>query len=254
MSDETGTRQLRCELDENMWAVLEEVGRMLHVSPKVAHHLLMVSMMEGLQAGQHGFLPITWLNAWKNLQRKGLVAQLEGLTPIDITKLHRSDKMKTGFVGVYVNGHGFAARGTHPTSKSMLHLGTYPTAEEAAWARYLHHQKHGLAYGRLGTDIEEARTQSTLVGSSDAEIRAILIHEAWKRGEPYEGLTPEEEQNQSVHPQDAALHAATARMIAERDREMGITKPRTGRSSPEAIKQRLAEVKAEFAARLKAGR
>src|SRR5262249_43837449 len=66
---------------------------------------------------------------------------------------------------------GFSAHGPDPIGKGTLHLGTFDSAEKAAWIRYLHHQKHKLAYGEFADVLEEWR--GYIKGSDDETV----IHE-----------------------------------------------------------------------------
>jgi hypothetical protein len=88
-------------------------------------------------------------------------ASFVGMPPIDITKLHRSDRTRSGFTGVYSNGQGFRAVGKDfeagESSKRQRSIGTYPTAEGAAWARYLYYKKHNLPYGEVETELAHWR-------------------------------------------------------------------------------------------------
>jgi hypothetical protein len=86
---------------------------------------------------------------------------------IDLTKLHRSTKTKSGFTGVYANGSGFRSA-ARQSDGSVVHLGTYDTAEEASWVRYLYYQKHDLPYGTWEEAIEERRARG--MSGSDADL------------------------------------------------------------------------------------
>jgi len=75
---------------------------------------------------------------------KRMRADVPGMAPgMDLTLLHRSEKTKSRFVGVYANGKGYRAM-----APDGYNLGTFPTGERAAWERYLYCRKHALAYGK----------------------------------------------------------------------------------------------------------
>jgi len=77
---------------------------------------------------------------------------------IDLERLHQSHRTKSGFVGVYANGKGFRAMAkTGPNSPAQRSIGTFQTAEEAAWRRYLYYRQHGLGYGELEIEMEKFR-------------------------------------------------------------------------------------------------
>lgn len=90
---------------------------------------------------------------------------------IDLDKLHRSTKTKSGFHGVYTNGKGFRAIGRVPGSTAQKHIGTYDSAEEAAWHRFLYYYDHDLPYGEWEDHIDRLRAQGTQ--GSDADLCRI---------------------------------------------------------------------------------
>lgn len=131
-----------------------------------------------------------------------------GLPAVDITKLHRSSKTKSGFIGVYANGKGFRAVGKGSgvggnIRTTDVNIGTYPTAEQAAWARLLHYKRHKLPYGELEEQLEYWRRQYPDL--SDAELVSATAANPSGRGnlgELFErdGMAPSEQ-----HPQDASI-------------------------------------------------
>jgi len=84
---------------------------------------------------------------------------------IDISKLHRNSKLKSGFVGVYANGQGFRAMSRDFAGKAIA-IGTFKTAEEAAHRRMLYHRQHNLAYGELEAEMEAWRADTQRYGAT----------------------------------------------------------------------------------------
>lgn len=78
---------------------------------------------------------------------------------IDLSKLHRSDKTKSGYTGVYANGSGFRAMGRTKNDATPIYLGQFETSEAAAWHRYLHYKREGIPYGELEIEIQKYRTE-----------------------------------------------------------------------------------------------
>ena len=116
------------------------------------------------------FLPVDWVALLRVIKRVSPEKAIPELHGIDFKKLHRSEKTKSGFVGIYMNGQGFRATGrASVTSSEHVYIGTYQTAEEAAWKRYLHYKEQGLPYGELETVIEKYREISRRNGTVDTE-------------------------------------------------------------------------------------
>jgi hypothetical protein len=96
---------------------------------------------------------------------------------IDINRLHRSPKTKSGYVGVYVNGKGFRASATDAGGKTVL-LGTYKTPEEAAQRRLLYYTSNNLPYGELEEELVRLRKQEPGFGARPLadQIREVKHH------------------------------------------------------------------------------
>jgi hypothetical protein len=77
---------------------------------------------------------------------------------IDVALLHTST-LKSGFAGVFGNAQGFRAMGKDPATGGAILIGYYPTALEAAWARYVYYQKHDLIYGPWSEVYERRRAR-----------------------------------------------------------------------------------------------
>lgn len=72
---------------------------------------------------------------------------------INVNLLHRSKKLKSGYTGVYASNQGFRAMATQPNNGGLKNIGTYPSAEEAAWARREYHIVNKVPYGELEIEI-----------------------------------------------------------------------------------------------------
>lgn len=115
---------------------------------------------------------------------------LDDTPKIDLEKLHRNDKNKSGYHGVYANGKGFRAMGRTKTSSVQVYLGQFETAEAAAWHRYLHYKREGLPYGALELEVTRYRSEFKLTGS-DEEVIAMIREDADRLGYTAE-MFPEE--------------------------------------------------------------
>lgn len=100
----------------------------------------------------------------------GVVAGPEG--KIDINLLHKTTKLKSGFVGVYANGQGFRAMGKDFAGKTIV-IGTFQTAEEAAYRRRLHYKINNYAYGELEEEMQKWRDDPGW-GAQDYDDRQLI--------------------------------------------------------------------------------
>jgi len=196
----------RVEVSRYLWDLFTEVGKILRISPLDAFHQMLVLIEDGMRLGSVGALPHMWERARVNLERQGKVGELQGTIPIDLMKLHRSAKTKSGFEGVYSNGKGFRATGKDPATRvGLIHLGTFPSAEDAAWARYVHYTKNKLPYGQLEMALEKTRTESDAMqwsGGDEQKLKHLTIWEAKHLGmqQPIEGLSDEDRALEKIDP------------------------------------------------------
>lgn len=126
-----------------------------------------------LQAGQAGYLGPLFEQALKEVRNEhhGAISPGEA---INLAKLHRSTKTKAGFMGVYANGKGFRAMARHQGVEK--YIGTFDSAEEAAWKRYLYYQEHKLPYGELEVEIAHWRAQGDQ--GTDEQLKARILQHA----------------------------------------------------------------------------
>ena len=127
---------------------------------------------------------------------------------INTARLHRTDKTKSGFVGVYANGKGFTAQAKiSATDSAQASLGTFPTAVQAAEVRRVHYYKHSIPYGRLGDKLESFRG-TPMEGQSAAFQRQLAIYELAQAGTPAEDITDDERRWENEDPIAAAQTAS----------------------------------------------
>lgn len=101
-----------------------------------------------LSVGQGAFLGPMFELALKQTRDENF-GVIDSGSAIDVSLLHRSTKLKSGYAGVYANGNGFRAVG--PGGKYIV---TAPSVEEAAWRRRLFYVENGLPYGELEVEID----------------------------------------------------------------------------------------------------
>lgn len=99
--------------------------------------------------------------------------------PIDYAKLHTSARAKSGYAGVYANGKGFRAMAK--TADGLQYIGTFKTADEAAWKRYQHYIANELPYGELEIEMDRWRnpqdpSEMPFTGTDEQLIAAIREH------------------------------------------------------------------------------
>lgn len=191
----------RVLLPNDLLALIQEASIGMKVSAKTTLQLFLmeVANLANTQPELFGF---HYANARKRMDGRGEFMQDDAVYQIDTARLHRSDKTKSGFVGVYSNGKGFNAQAkTSVAEPAQISLGTFPTAVQAAEARRIHYFKQGIPYGRLGEKIESYRNRPE--GTFPPEFqRQVAIHDLAKEGTPAEGLTAEERVWETQDPYD----------------------------------------------------
>jgi hypothetical protein len=159
---ESGDVFVRSAVPSALWRVVEKFSERMQISPTQAYWMLLVRLTSLIETGDYEFLGPEFTTCVGELVVRDQIGS-NGLPPVAeyATKLHRTERTRSGFVGVYVNGKGFRAVGRAVGSRSASShvVGTYPTAEQAALARYLYYKKNRLPYGELEDAIEWAREQ-----------------------------------------------------------------------------------------------
>jgi hypothetical protein len=175
----------------------------MHASPKwCLGHIFQVleHMAESDEINALGF---QFAQAARQLRerREDAVLQAQANDP-DLIRLHRSEKTKSGFVGVYSNGNGFRAEGRDPVNrKGSVTLGSFKTAELAAIARLRHYRRHGIPYGALEVAIDHlCQTEPDKREWSTERLKHEVIYEYASQGRPLDGLTDEERVYEQTDP------------------------------------------------------
>lgn len=146
---------IKARIPRTIYALINQLAKDLGFETIQAWTLFMARIAGEIEEGNTGFLGTEFVRAARALSMRNELGTVDGMPPIDFAKLQRSEKAKSGFVGVFSNGHGYRAEGRNPVGVGMVGIGTYPTAEQAAWARCLHYQKHGLPYGVVEDRLKE---------------------------------------------------------------------------------------------------
>jgi hypothetical protein len=197
-------KDIRIVVPAKLWALLEEVGRVMRASPKWCLGHVFMTIEHMAESDDIAALGFEYVKAAKQLRaRREHEEEQARATDPDLTKLHRSDKTKSGFVGVYSNGKGYRAEGRDPvTRKGAVTLGTFPDAESAALARLKHYTRYGMPYGRIADLIEQYRErEEALRTMSDERVKhEVIWSEATIIKRPIEGLTDEERALEHVNP------------------------------------------------------
>lgn len=169
------TSRIRIEALKPMVDLMERVGKLDDRSVSSVFREITRAIFESLAKGNSTIkLSPSWATAWNAQQDEEAAQVLQGDSDaIDFSVLHTSNKTASGFEGVYKHSNparGFIAQGRDAqTRKSGKHLGLFPTAAQAAWARYRHYQKHRLPYGKLAEVMEQL--------AQDPVWRGARLHE-----------------------------------------------------------------------------
>jgi hypothetical protein len=225
-TDSDGAATLRLRLPPHTWRLITRYADRVEIPPEAAARIFLEQIEALIGDNDAPWLSGDWRHVLQASQRD-TPPSLEG---IDLEVLHRSDKTKSGFVGVYANGAGFRAAG-----RGGAYLGTFKTAEEAAWARYKLYKRANLPYGELELEIDRLRARGEK--GDDEQLKAIALETAYHLGAlhlypGYEDYHP----GQHVGPRPApkplgfdagGLEAASAALHAADEAD---ERPRAGRS------------------------
>ena len=187
--DQTVT--VRTVIPASLWSVVRELAVQWRIKDLQALDIVMQLFAKLVEESNGRVLGSFFQTAYESLLAKDAMP-LDGLPSIDVSKLHRSHKTKSGFVGVYVNGKGFRAMARSGVDSTQKSIGTFQTAERAAWARYLHYKKLKLAYGQAEVELESSQSQywreilqkSLDREPTDEELIALLNQERERLGDP----------------------------------------------------------------------
>jgi len=169
---EDGCVSIRVQIPRAIWLTVEDFAKRLGVSDEAALRLFMMRVAALLAQGDGSFLGPEWMLSLKQAKDDNFGSIGDG-PKVDIDKLHKSTKTKSGFVGVYANGNGFRAMAK--VEGAETYIGTFDTAIEAAWRRYLHYKENKIPYGELEVEIAGWRLRGEQ-GDDMHLAREILKH------------------------------------------------------------------------------
>lgn len=170
-------KKVRLELDETAWELIEEVSTVMDTTPKVVLNTHLKEVVNAFTKSNVAIkMPAVWVEAWENIQQRRAEEGEHGAG--DVAVLHTSRRTNSGYEGVYAHSNparGFTARGRDPVTKLNVHLGLFPTAVSAAWARYHHYRNHNMPYGLLEEEILKVSSSQDWRDLPEKWIRAMAI-------------------------------------------------------------------------------
>lgn len=167
-----GSASLRVQFPRAIWLLVGDFANRMGLSEEAACRLFLARIAALLSQGDGAFLGPEWLLSLKQIKSDNYGAISDG-PRIDIDKLHKSPRTKSGFVGVYANGSGFRAMAK--VDGIETYIGTFDTAIEAAWRRFLHYKENKIPYGELEVDIAAWRARGEQ-GDDMHLAREIIKH------------------------------------------------------------------------------
>lgn len=187
-SREGGSVELRVTVPPMLWGIALEVSELVKIEPEKAFALLVDQINLSALKGDVKFLGGFAHHAQVVLNKR--IDQFDDGTPtIEYDKLHKSDRTKSGFVGVYQNGQGFRAHADGDHGQKTI--GTFPTAAEAAWRRYLYYKKHRLPYGHFEAMLEKCRKDLRYKDLPERAIYKFAAYELGQINESHESIPDE---------------------------------------------------------------
>jgi len=193
-AQDNGMISIRLAVPPRIWSLVCRISERVGVAELQAMKMMLHRLDLLIQQTRGDVLGLEYREAFDALLAQDAMPAEDG-TVIDHSRLHRGDT-KSGFVGVYANGYGFRAMAKMPGQGAIQRsIGTFSTAERAAWARYLHYKNFGLAYGEVESRMDELRKKSPTFARNfdDARLRHFVIWSAKHDADsPIEGLDPED--------------------------------------------------------------
>lgn len=176
IKDANGDVSVRIKVRRPIWLICEDLASEFEIRPDKAFEMLLRRLAAIFVDNRHppGIAALLGHDVVDSLVRvrRANFGSIDSGPAIDISKLHRSPKLKSGFVGVYPSGRHYRAEGRSiDGSPGRKHLGTFETAEEAAWARFMYYDEHDLPYGIWEEEIDAQRE------AGRTESDAVLIRE-----------------------------------------------------------------------------
>lgn len=172
-----GDISMRLTIPRPIVLLVEKFAARYSIELESAFGLMFGQISSLLNVGQASFLGPMYEELLKEVRDENFGAISSG-TPLDLSKLHRNQKLKSGFHGVYANGNGF--RAVAPGGK---YITTAPTAEEAAWRRYLYHRERGLPYGELEIEVDKWRANGWITpGMTMRTLITTIMSDATNAG------------------------------------------------------------------------
>ena len=157
--NDDGSAELRIRIPRALWETAVAFGLKMEIKPDKALRFIFDELAGMIAQGNVNFFGQTLREAVQKA-RDSNFGVLSDAPKIELDKLHKSKKTKSGYVGVYHNGNGFRAMGRESKeSTKQIYLGQFETSEAAAWHRYLHYKTNKMPYGELEEEIERYRTQ-----------------------------------------------------------------------------------------------
>lgn len=194
----------RVNVPLGLWRLIEELAVTMDATPKWCFNMLLDRVEYLVLSGKDNLFGFEFERARLALANQGKPLGPSGVPTIDINLLHQSDKLKSGFVGVYANGTGFRAMGINPATKTMMTIGTFPTSERAAEMRRMHYLKHNLPYGSVADQLTLFANTDKYRHLSDETKRRIAINQLAQSGTPAENISEEDRRWETEDPYIAA--------------------------------------------------
>lgn len=153
---------IRASIPGPIWKVAQELGRGLGIATRadpgfIGLKLILDQISALFENGDAKFLGAAMFeNALARVRGQNMDVLARDIDKIELHRLHMSERLKSGFVGVYAYGPGFRAMGKTLLGHMKV-IATCKTAEEAAWRRYLYYKQNNLPYGPLEEEMERWR-------------------------------------------------------------------------------------------------